>query len=126
MRIFKTKWFARYAHRAKITDEMLCKAIEHAERGLIDAELGGGVIKQRIARKGQGQSKGYRTIIAYKLQKRAVFLYGFAKNERENVSDDELASLKEIAIVWIKMNDHELIKSVDKGLLQEVKYEKKI
>lgn len=66
LKVFKTKWFVRYAQRAKITDEMLCKAIEHAERGLIDADLGGNVIKQRIARPGQGQSKGYRSIIAYK------------------------------------------------------------
>lgn len=68
VRIFKIKSFVRYAQRAEITDRVLCTAIEHAERGLIDADLGGNVIKQRIARPGQGQSKGYRAIIAYKYQ----------------------------------------------------------
>lgn len=116
LRIFKTKWFGKYARRIKITDAMLRKAIEHAESGLIDADLGSNVIKQRIARSGQGQSKGYRTIIAYKYHKRAVFLYGFAKNERENISEDELTSLKELAVAWIKMNDQDIKNSVDNGL----------
>jgi hypothetical protein len=66
MRIFKNKWFARFARKERIGDELLCQAIERAEKGLIDAELGGGVIKQRIARPGGGRSGGYRTIIAFK------------------------------------------------------------
>jgi hypothetical protein len=77
-------------------------------------------------RDGQGRSKGYRTLIAYRCHKRVVFLYGFAKNERENIEDDELASLKEIAAVWLNANDQKIKRSLDDGLLQEVNYGKEI
>jgi len=85
VRTFKTKWLARFARRERIADKSLREAIERAERGLIDADLGGGLIKQRVARQGQGRSGGYRTIIAYRAKERAVFFYGFAKNDRENI-----------------------------------------
>lgn len=118
MRVFKTKWFARFAKRENIDDACLYKAIERAEQGLIDADLGGCVFKQRIARKGQGRSGGYCTLIAYKSQKRAIFLYGFAKNERDNIDSNELLTLKDIAASWLKATEKD-------GLLQEVKYGKK-
>ena len=94
MRIFKTKWLVRYARRERIADSSLREAIERAGRGSIDADLGGGVIKQRVARSGQGRSGGYRMLIAYKAGTRAVFLYAFAKNERENIDPDELLTLR--------------------------------
>ncbi len=97
MRIFKTKWFVRYARRERIDDDSLREAIERAEHGLVDGDLGGDVIKQRVARKGQGRSGGYRVLIAYRRGNRAIFLYGFAKSERENIDDDELATLRDIA-----------------------------
>lgn len=75
----------RFARRERIRDSSLCEAIRRAERGLIDADLGGGIIKQRVARPGQGRSGGYRTVLAYRSGDRAVFLYGFAKSERENI-----------------------------------------
>lgn len=112
MRVFKTKWFTRYALRENIDDNSLNVAIERAEKGLIDAELGGNLLKIRIPRKGQGRSSGYRTLIAYKKNKRAIFLYGFAKNERDNIDNNELISLKEIASAWIKVSDQELSHSV--------------
>ena len=83
--------FGRFQRREGITDRMLGKAIGNAERGLVDAGLGGGLIKQRTARPGQGKSGGYRTIIAYRRGDRAVFLFGFAKSERANLDDDELS-----------------------------------
>lgn len=122
MRIFKTKWFSRFAKRARIDDDTLAETIKRTERGLIDADLGGDVIKQRISKDGQGRSKGYRTIIAYRCHERAFFLYGFAKNERENIKDDELASLKEIAAEWLNANDQKIKSSLNNGNLQEVKY----
>lgn len=79
MQIFKTKWLVRFARRERITDRSLGEAIDRAARGLIDADLGGGIIKQRVARQGQGRSGGYRTLIAYRAGARAVFLYAFAK-----------------------------------------------
>ena len=79
MRIFKTKWLVRYARRQRIDDASLKEAIERADRGLIDADLGGGIIKQRVARAGQGRSGGRRMLVAYRASSRAVFLYAFAK-----------------------------------------------
>lgn len=122
MRVFKTKWFARYAKRAGIDDNTLCEAVRRAECGLVDADLGGSIIKQRISKGGQGRSKGHRTLIAYRCHKMAVFLYGFAKNERDNIDNDELASLKEIAAGLFKMNEKEIKHSLAEGHIQEVKY----
>lgn len=80
MRVFKTKWFARFAKREQITDKSLCEAIERAGRDLIDADLGGGLIKQRVARPGKGKSGGYRVIIAYRFKQRAIFLFGLVSS----------------------------------------------
>ncbi len=81
MRIFKNRPFERFARKARLEDEILRKAVADAERGLVDADLGGGVIKQRIARQGGGKSGGFRTIILFRLGERAFFVHGFAKNE---------------------------------------------
>jgi hypothetical protein len=83
LRIFKTKSFARFARRERISDASLCDAVQRAEQGLIDAQLGGGVIKQRVARPRHGRSGGYRVLIAYRPRTLSVFLYGFAKSERD-------------------------------------------
>ncbi len=120
MRIFKTKWFVRYARRERIGDDSLCEAIERAERGLVDGDLGGDIIKQRVARKGQGRSGGYRMLIAYRRGNRAVFLYGFAKSERENIDDDELATLQDIAAGWLTANDAKLARAIADGFVQEI------
>src|SRR5271163_3794907 len=98
MRVFKNKSFVRFARKARITDAALCAAIADASRGLIDADLGGGVVKQRIARKGGGKSGGFRTIILFRLRERAFFVHGFAKNEKDNIRDDELAAFKMLAV----------------------------
>ena len=123
MRLFKTKWFMRYARQAKLEDHSLCHAIERAERGLVDADLGGGIIKQRVARKGQGRSGGYRLLIAYRSGKRAVFLYGFAKSERDNIEADELETLKEIGAAWLEAKRERLEYVIKEGILKEVIYE---
>ena len=91
MRVYVTKTFRRFQRKESITDAALVEAVDRAYAGLIDADLGGGLIKQRLARKGQGRRGGYRTIIAYRAGQRSVFLYGFGKNERDNIDDDELA-----------------------------------
>ena len=123
MRVFKTKWFVRFARREQISDLSLCDAIERAEQGIVDANLGGGVIKQRVARTGRGRSGGYRLLIAYHSGDRTVVLYGFAKNERENVDDDELTTLKEIAVGWLEADDERLAHAIKEGFLQEVSYD---
>jgi hypothetical protein len=97
VRRFKTKPFARFANRSGIGDLTLCETIRDAERGLLAADLGGGVIKQRIARPGQGKSGGFRTLVVLKRGVRAVFVHGFAKNEKDNIARDELVALKKLA-----------------------------
>lgn len=125
MRIFKTKGFARFARRARIGDRLLQEAIERAERGIVDADLAGGVIKQRLARQGQGRSGGYRVLIAYQRSRRAVFLYGFAKSERDNIADDELATLRDIATAWFGMASSRLERALAEGRAEEVDDEQK-
>lgn len=121
MRVFKTRWFARYARQARVEDSSLHEAIARAERGIIDADLGGGIIKQRVARAGHGRRSGYRLLIAYRSGDRAVFLYGFAKNEQENIGDDELQTLREIGTAWLEAPAPLLDRAVGEGILQEVK-----
>ena len=123
MRTFKTRWFARFARREGMSDEALREAIERAERGLIDADLGGGLIKQRIARPGGGRSGGYRTIIAYRIADRAVFLDGFAKSEQDNISSEELAELRVIAQNWLRADVETLRTAIKSGLILEMNYE---
>jgi hypothetical protein len=93
VRIFKTKWTARYTRRERISDRSLREAIERAGRGTIDADLGGGIIKQRVARSGQGRSGGYRMMIAYRAGTRAVFLYAFAKKRAREHRPRRIADL---------------------------------
>jgi hypothetical protein len=93
----KNKPFARFARKNKIGEEELCKAVGDADRGLIDADLGGGVIKQRVARRGAGKSGGFRTILVFRVRELAVFIHGFAKSEVENIRPDELSALKKLA-----------------------------
>ena len=121
MRIFKTKWFARYARQERIGDR-LREAIERAERGILDADLGGGIIKQRVARTGQGRSGGYRLLIAYRSGDRAVFLYGFGRKERDNIEDNELETLREIGAGWLEARADRLEHAIREGILQEASY----
>lgn len=120
MRIFKTKWVARFVRRERIDDGELQEAIERAERGLIDADLGGGLIKQRVARPGQGRSGGFRMIVAYRTEDKAFFLYGFAKNERENIEDSELQTLRDIGGELLAQSNKALDEAMSSGTLQEI------
>ena len=97
MRTFKTKAFTRFADKAGIPDLALCRAVRDGERGLIAADLGGGVIEQRIARPGQGKSGEFRTPIVVGAGTRAIFVHGFAKNEKDNIGREELPALKRLA-----------------------------
>jgi hypothetical protein len=121
VRIFRNKPFTRFARRARITDAELCGAVSDIERGLIDADLGGGVIKQRIARKGGGKSGGFRALILLRMGERAFFVHGFAKSDRDNLRDDELAALKKLAGEFLNYEEAALAKAVAGGTLTEVK-----
>jgi hypothetical protein len=120
VRIFKTKVFARFARRERIDDATLADAIERAERGQIDADLGGGVIKQRVARPGAGRSGGFRTVVAYRTRDTSVFLYGFGKNERDNISVDELKNLRSAARFYFGLTRKDFETAVSTGTLMEI------
>ena len=122
MRIFKNKWFCKFARDEGISDARLRKAIEEAERGLIDADYGGGVIKQRIARPNEGKSGGYRAIILFRREERSFFVYGFSKNARENISKDEERAFKELAKITFALSDDELETLIKKGAFKPVEY----
>lgn len=120
MRIFKTKVFAKFAKKEQITDSALCEAVDRAERGLIDADLGGYVIKQRVNREGRGRSKGYRVIIAFVNNKRSFFLHGFSKSDKDNLSADELEMMKRLASHWLHFNEKNIQIALKEGELKEV------
>ncbi|MFY3955439.1 type II toxin-antitoxin system RelE/ParE family toxin [Achromobacter xylosoxidans] len=120
MRVFKNAWFERFARKQGIADQALLEAIEQAGLGLIDADLGGGVIKQRVARPGQGKSGGFRTIILYRTAERAFFVYGFAKSDRDNIDDDEKAEFKKAAVHVLGLSEEHLAELIEKGLFSEV------
>lgn len=121
MRIFKNAWFERFARRQGIEDEAIVDAIKRAEHGLIDADLGGGVIKQRGARPGHGKSGGFRTVILYRTAERAFFVYGFAKSDRDNLGKDEEAQFRKAAGYVLGLSDEQLAALIDKGQFLEVR-----
>ena len=121
MRIFKSKWFQRFARKEGIADAVLSDAVARAEKGQIDADLGGEVIKQRIARPGEGRSKGYRTIILFRRGAKAVFVYGFAKSQRANIDHDEKEQFKQAAKHVLALTDKQLAELVKRGDFVEVK-----
>jgi hypothetical protein len=125
MRVLATRWFARFARSEHIRDDRLCEAIHRAERGLVDAELGHGLIKQRIARSGQGRSGGFRVLIAYRRGARAVFLYGFAKSERDNIRPDQLAAWQARAQEVLSAGDELIERNIADDHFREVHCEQK-
>ena len=121
MRIFKTKILAKFTRQNGINDEDLVEAVERAVRGLIDADLGGQIIKQRVARPGQGKRGGFRMIIGIRSD-RAIFLFAFAKNERENIDKAELTTLREIVASFLNADDKAIAKALKDGTLIEVQH----
>ena len=120
MQTFKTKAFARFADREGVEDAALCEAVRRARDGLIDADLGGGVIKQRIARKGGGRSGGFRTIVLFRREALAFFVYGFAKSDRENLRRDELETYRLLADGYLALDAAGLAAAQAVGAIIEV------
>jgi hypothetical protein len=121
VRIFKTKWFDRFARKNDIHDSILIEAVERAENGLIDANLGNGIIKQRIARAGEGKSKGYPAVILLRKGDKAFFVAGFSKKDRDNLRQDEEADLREMAGNYLSLQESHLSELLAIGDFLEVK-----
>jgi hypothetical protein len=120
VRVFKNAWFQKFARKEKISDAALCEAVARAGAGLIDADLGGGLLKQRVARPGGGKSSGYRTLIFLRVETRAVFAFGFAKNDRANLDEDEEAAFKKAAKLVLAFSDEQMDAELESGRLAEV------
>ncbi len=118
--VYKTKAFTRFAKKALITDANLWQAAQRASDGLVDADLGGGVIKQRIARAGQGKSRGSRSIILFRKNDRAVYVYGFEKKDVTNIDRRELEAFRELAAVILGYTEAEMKQRVKDGALFNV------
>lgn len=120
VRIFKNREFSRFARKEKISNEKLIEAIKNVDAGLIDANYGGGVIKQRISRPGEGKSGGYRSIILYRQGDKAFFVYGFAKNELDNIEKTEERDFKKLAKIMFALPDEQLNVLLNAGKIEEV------
>ena len=121
MRAFKSRKFAGWASGERLTDSMLWAALEEMERGLVDANLGGHVYKKRIALAGRGKRGGARTLVVYRAAEVAFFEYGFAKKDRDNISEEELGDLKELAKDLLNYSPQELDSVIESGEHIEVK-----
>jgi hypothetical protein len=121
LRVFKNAWFGRFARKEKISVEVLWEAVDRAEQGLVDADLGGGVIKQRIARPGESKSKGYRSIVLYRKGDKAFFVYGFPKSDLGNIRDDEQEQFKKAAKSILALSDVQIRQLIENGQFEEVK-----
>ena len=120
MTVYKTKWFNRWAQKQKLDDNSICAAVMEMSSGLYDADLGGGLVKKRLARSGQGKSGGFRTLIATNKEDRWVFVYGFAKNERSNIDKDETEALKKLAKSLLSHTQDEIEQAKENNELTEV------
>jgi len=123
MAIFKTKQFAKLAKKEKLLDVTLFRAIDEIKRGLIDADLGGGLIKKRVAVGSKGKRSGLRTLVAYRSDRHAFFLYVFSKKEQDNITLQEQNALKKLANDYLKLNRDERLELVKNNILLEIRHE---
>ena len=124
-RIFKTRFFARQMQKIGLSDELLLNAVDEMERGLIDADLGGGIVKKRVALPNRGKSGSTRTLIATNKNDRWFFMFGFEKNQRDNINDKELRFLKEFAADLLTISDARLSNALESKDLWEISHEQK-
>lgn len=123
MSVYKTKVFARFARKAGLTDAQLAAAAALVVDGRFDADLGGGVYKQRVARTGGGKSGGFRTLLAFRAGSACFFVYGFAKNAKANVTTKELEALQDFAALLLGYGERERAQAVAHGELVELELE---
>lgn len=118
--VLKRKDFARWQAGEKLPDDALCRAVSEMANGLVDADLGGFLYKKRVARPGGGKSGGYRTVLSARIGDRYVFLHGFAKKDKANITQDEKKALQFAGKVFLDLSPAELTKALQVGVLVEV------
>ena len=119
-RVFKTRHFSRWMRKTELTDSALCLAVTEMAQGLIDADLGGGVVKKRVGLAGRGKSGGARTLVATNKGNRWFFVFGFEKNHRANIAPDELSALQDIAHELLARTGSQLDLAVSDRALEEI------
>ena len=122
--IYKTRYFNKWARKNSLNDLLLRKAVLEIRSGLIDANLGGGVVKKRIALTGRGKRSSTRTLLATNLRNKWIFIFGFEKNEMDNISEKELLTLKMLANDLLGMSAAQIKVAVQEGSLVEIDDEK--
>jgi hypothetical protein len=122
-RVFMTRHFSRWLGKTDLSVEALCRSVEEMERGLIDANLGGGIIKKRVALPGRGKRGSARTLVATNSANRWFFVFGFEKNDRDNINAKELSALKALASDLLRLGVPELTAAVAAKTLQEICHE---
>ena len=120
LRVFKSAWFHKFAKKEKISDATLCETVKLTKQGQIDADLGSGLLKQRVARSGGGKSGGYRTLVFFRSGTRAIFAFGFAKSNRANISETETAAFRKAAKLVLNFTDKQIDAEVSSGRMIEV------
>jgi len=118
--VYRTRTFSRWMRKTDLTDQALCEAVSEMAQGLVDANLGGGVLKKRVALPGKGKRGGFRTLVATSLADRWFFLYGFGKNERANITREELRMLQEVAKELLGFDDRQVATALATGEIVEV------
>jgi len=125
MAVFQTRWFSRWARKQGLSAKALCAAVAEIQQGLYEADLGGGLVKKRVARPGQGKSGGFRTLIATNRGDRWVFVFGFPKNVRSNIDQTEEAALKLLSAKLLALSARDLRAAIEAGELLEVTCDEK-
>jgi hypothetical protein len=118
--VFKTRHFGRWSRKSGLADRALCQAVDEMASGLIDADLGGGLVKKRIGLPGRGKRGGARTLVATNKGSRWFFVFGFEKNERANIGDEDLEALQDLAVDLLARTPAQLNTAVADGTLQEI------
>lgn len=121
--IYKTRHFNKWARKLSLTDKALLRAVYEIQQGLVDADLGGGIIKKRIALPGHGKRGSTRTLLATNRGDRWIFVYGFEKNERANIAKNELEALKLLANDLLTLTDSQINDAAQNGAIVEVSHE---
>ncbi len=120
MLILKNAWFCKLAQKSGISDDALLDVVRRIERGQIDADLGGGVLKMRVARKGQGRSAGFRVIVLMKLGDLILFIFGFAKSNKSTLTVGELEVYKKLADHVLSLSDAQIQALLDDETFKKI------
>jgi hypothetical protein len=117
MKRLSTKWFKKWSKKVKLTNHDLLEAIKNLEDGLSTTDIGSHLFKVRVKREHSGKSSGFRTIIIYQENDKAIFLYGFGKNEKSNIDKTELQYFKKLGNDLLALNSVQLEQFLEQKVL---------